>query len=256
MKFVFILIFSLFFIPTFAYAQTNIENQNIETFVETQNIENQNVGTEQGDFLDILVQEGIAIMSGIVGVGITAIVAWMRKRGIPVTTEQENMFKKIVTTRFERLAKQSWQDIRKNPDKINEYWNDHLSHGKIPPEFVKRLHDEGKDFALSLKENKEFRDFAKNLGNKAMDRLLKDIRAKLKEEYQKRMIDVLPKLASIAVDSAFEKESQNIDSWVKRSLENIKPLLLSSEAIDNEENLTLIIRSEINKRLQNRLVKS
>ena len=164
MKFVFILIFSLFFIPVFAYAQTTVENQNIETFVETQNIENQNVGAEQGDFLDVLVQEGIAIMSGIVGVGVTAIAAWMRKRGIPVTTEQENMFKKIVTTRFEKLAKQSWQDIRENPDKINEYWNDHLSRGKIPPEFVKRLHDEGKDFAFSLKENREFRDFAKDLG--------------------------------------------------------------------------------------------
>lgn len=255
MKLILILIMIFIFTPTLAFSQTTIENQNIETYVENQNITTQNVGNEEksGDIIDILVEEGIATMSGIIGIGIAAIVAWMRKRGIPVTTEQETMFKNIVTKRFEKLAKQSWQDIRANPDKLENYWNEHLSKGKIPPEFVERLHIEGKDFAMSLKENKEFRDFAKDLSDSAMDKILQDLRSKLKADYQKRMIEVLPRLASIAVDSAFEKESDDIESWSKRSLINIRPLLLSSEAIDSEENLMLIVRSEINKRLQERI---
>lgn len=244
-----------FFVISFnlAYAETVIEN--VETYVENQtNIQTQNVGTSTDtSIVDVLVQEGVATMSGIIGIGIAAIVAWMKKKGIPVTTEQEAMFKQIVTKRFESLAKQTWQDLRANPDKFGSYWENHLSKGKIPPEFVERLRTEGKSFAVGLKENKEFRDFAKKLSEKAMDKLLVDLRTQLKSDYQKRMIDVLPILASRAVDAAFDEHVRDVEGWSQNALEKLKPLLLSSEAIDTQDNLMILVRSEINKRIQNRI---
>jgi hypothetical protein len=64
------------------------------------------------------------------------------------------------------------------------------------------------------------------------------------------MIDVLPKLASAAVDSAFDPNVRDVETWGRKSLENLKPLLLSTEAIDTEENLMILLKSEINKRIQ------
>jgi len=226
--------------------------QNVETYVVNQTIMTQNVGTPEKtpSIWDSLVGQGIAQVSGIIGIGVAALVAWLRKKGIPVTTEQERMFKEIVTKRFESLAKESWQTMRANPEKLNEYWENDLSRGKIPQEFVDRLLTEGKSFAVELKQNREFRDFAKNLSDKAMDKLLRDLRSQLKASYQKRMIDVIPKLASVAVDAAFDENVKDLDTWGSASLEKLKSLLLSAEAIDTEENLHTIIKAEINKRIK------
>jgi hypothetical protein len=209
----------------------------------------EDVGTE---ILNSLVSEFIAIVGSILALGVSALVAWLRNRGLPITSEQEMMFKDIVTKRFETLAKDSWATMREHPEKIDEYWKD-LCKGKIPQEFQIKLKDEGKGFALELKKNREFRDFAKNLTDTAMNNLLKDLRARLKNDYQKQMIDVIPKLASIAVDSAFDPNVKDVETWGKKSLVNLKPLLLSTEAIDTEQNLMLIVKSEINKRIQQRL---
>lgn len=253
MKLLFFIIFLILFIPTFSnsFSQSGTVIENVETYVENQNIETQNVGSKgNNDIGDLVFEEVIAIISSIIGVSMTALFAWLRKKGIPVTTEQEKAFKQIVTQRFEKLAKQSWSDIRANPDKFDEYWNNYLSKGKIPQEFVDRLKKEGKDFAVELKHNREFRDFAKNLTDTAMEKLLANLRNNLKANYQQRMIDVLPKLASIAVDAAFDKNVTDVDTWANKSLENLKPLLVSSEALDTVENLKIIVKSEINKRIQ------
>lgn len=232
------------------FSETVIEN--VETYIENQTIATQNVSSSESDsdIIDLFVKEGIGIVASILGVGVGAIVAWLRKRGIPVTSEQEAMFKEIVTKRFEKLAKQSWIDMRNNPEKLDKYWDNFLRNGKIPDEFVQRLKTEGKEFALELKNNREFRDFAKKITENGIENLLTDLRAQLKSNYQKRMIDVLPKLASIAVDAAFDEKTKDVETWSKKSLENLKPLLLSSEALDTEENLMIIIKSEINKRRQ------
>jgi hypothetical protein len=201
------------------------------------------------EILNSLISQFIAIFGSILALGVSALVAWLRNRGIPITSEQETMFKEVVTRRFEALAKNSWTTMRNNPEKLEEYWKD-LRRGKIPQEFQTKLREEGKEFAMELKNNREFKDFAKNLTNTAMDSLLKDLRTSLKNDYQNQMIEVIPKLASIAVDSAFDPNVKDIETWGKRSLENIKPLLLSTEAVDTEQNLMLIIKSEINKRIQ------
>lgn len=236
------------------YAQVTVSDGG--TYIENQAIENQVVGEpeKEQNILDLLIGEGIATLSGILIIGVGAIVAWMRKHGIAVTTEQEKMFKDIVSKRFEKLAKETWQDMRANPNKFNGYWKNYLSKGKIPKEFVDRLHNEGSIFANELKKNKEFQDFAKNLTENSTEKLLANLRTKLKSDYQKRMVDLLPKLVSIAVDSAFDENVTNHEQWVKSSLENLKPLLLSTEAIDTQENLMIIINSEINKRIQSRLI--
>ena len=115
-----------------------------------------------------------------------------------------------------------------------------------------RLLTEGKDFAVQLKQNREFRDFAKKLSDKAMDKLLRDLRSQLKANYQRKMIDVIPKLVSIAVDATFDESVKDLDTWANVSLEKLKPLLVSAEAIDTQENLMIVIKSEINKRIQQR----
>ena len=150
------------------------------------------------------------------------------------------------------LAKQSWTIMRDNPEKFGIYWSD-LSKGHIPQEFQDNLKTQGLAFANDLKKNREFRDFSKKLSEQAMENLLKDLRTNLKNNYQKEMLDVIPKIASMAVDSAFDPKVHDVEKWSMSALENLKPLLLSTEAIDNEKNLMIIIRAEINKRLQEKL---
>jgi hypothetical protein len=241
----------------YAYAEGSTIVQSGATYVANQTVVTQNVGgTQNGiskektpDILDALVQQGIALTSGVLGIGVTALIAWMRRRGIPVSSEQEKMFKEVITRRYESLAKQSWATMRDNPDKMNEYWKS-MAEGKIPDELVKNLKDEGMKFAMELKKNKEFRDFAKGITAEAMERLTKDLRTNLKSNYQKRMIDVIPKLASIAVESSLDSDVNTIEQWTDKSLEKLRPLLLSAEAIDTEENLRTVLKSEINKRIQ------
>jgi len=203
------------------------------------------------DWVDAIVVQVIPIVGSILGLGVTALVQWMRSKGIPVTDQQEAMFREIVTNRFSRLAKDSWKQMREHPENLDRYWKE-LSQGHIPKEFQDKLRDEGYDFAMELKQNREFRDFAKDITKdvtgKAMKKLLKDLRANLANEYQEYTLDVIPKIASTAVDSAFDPNVQNVETWSKAALENLKPLLLSTEAIDKEENLMIIIKAEINKR--------
>ena len=210
------------------------------------------------DWVDAIVVQVIPIVGSILGLGVTALVQWMRSKGIPVTDRQEAMFREIVTNRFAKLAKDSWKEMRDHPENLDSYWKE-PSQGHIPKEFQDKLKDEGYDFAMSLKQNKEFRDFAKDITKdvtgKAMERLLKDLRTNLANEYQEYMIDVIPKIASTAVDSAFDPKVDNVETWAKTALENLKPLLLTTEAIDTEKNLMIIIRAEIDKRLQERLKK-
>lgn len=208
------------------------------------------------DFMTVLVNEVIAVLVGFLGIGITALLKWLQRQGVPISTEQEAMFKDLVTKRFTMLAKDSWtqmrQDYERNPKIIDEYWKE-LKTGHVPIKYQEILRNHGKEFATKLKSNKEFRDFAKNLSDSGMDALLKDSRAQLKADYQKRMVDVLPKIASIAVDSAFDENVKDAKQWSNMALEKIKPLILSSEALDTEENIVLIIQSEVNRRLQQRM---
>ena len=48
----------------------------------------------------------------------------------------------------------------------------------------------------------------------------------------------------------FDPKVNSVESWSKKALEDLKPLLLSTEAIDTEPNLMIIIKAEINRRLQ------
>ena len=228
------------------------EIENFEINIETEIIETQNVGTqeERSDFVDTVMDEAIAAAAAIIStVVIGTAVTWFRRRGIPVTSEQEAMFKEIVTKRLKELGKESWKAMREDENPF-VHWKDELEKGKIPKEFVDGLKKQSKKFASDLRENREFRDFAKNLTDTAMDRLLKDLRSQLKEDYQKRMIDTIPKLVSVAVDSVFDKKVKDIDTWAENAFKNLKPLLLSSEALDTKDNLLIVVRSEINKRLE------
>ena len=208
-----------------------------------------NIGS---DWLNAVVNETIAIVGSILALGVSALVQWMRSRGIPVTDQQEAMFRDIVTDRFSKLAKDSWTTMRDHPENLDRYWNE-LRQGRVPQEFQDELRTQGYEFAMTLKQNKEFRDFAKNITEDGMKKLLKDLRTNLKNDYQKEMLDVIPKIASTAVDSSFDPNVNDVDTWSRAALENIKPLILSTEALDNEKNLMIIIRAEINKRLQERL---
>jgi len=228
-------------------------------FVEAQTGSTESVSVSVTDeFIDILVKELIAVA----GAGLTVVVGvairWVQRQGVPITSEQETMFKQIVSERFQMLGKRSWttmrESIKKEDDALNKYW-DQLKTGHVPDEFQKILREEGKEFAVKLRSNKEFKDFAQKIQGDALDKLLENIRVRLKADYQKRMIDVIPKLASVAVDAAFDENIKDVDTWSKNALEKMKPLIFSTEAIDKEENLMLIIQAEVNKRLQQRLEK-
>ncbi len=71
----------------------------------------------------------------------------------------------------------------------------------------------------------------------------------MKIHLNSKLFDVLPKIAGIAVDSAF-KENKSFEDWGRDALKNIKPLLVNAEALESESNIKLIINSEINKRVQ------
>lgn len=231
------------------------EIENFEINIKTEIIETQNVGTEEepSDFLDTLMDEAITAAAAIISVVVVGAAAtWFRRRGIPVTSEQEAMFKEIVTKRLKDLGKESWKGMREDPDAFT-HWKDELEKGKIPQYFVDKLKEQSKNFAVQLKENREFRDFAKNLTDVAMDRLLKDLRSQFKEDYHKRMLDTIPKLASVAIDSAFDKKVKDIDIWAENAFKKLKPLLLSSDALDTKDNLMTVIKAGINQRLEKKM---
>jgi hypothetical protein len=87
-----------------------------------------------------------------------------------------------------------------------------------------------------------------------MSSFLTALRTNLKNSYQQEMLDAIPKTASVAVDSALDSDVSDVETWSKNALENRKPLLLSTYALDNKNNLMKIIKAEINKRLLKRLV--
>jgi hypothetical protein len=237
-----LLVFLLMSSFNFMYAQNSMSQNNISSS-----------GNFRSELINLAVTETIPIVASILGLGVTALAQWIRKRGIPLTDEQEAMFRQIVTNRFEKLAKDSWSEMRDHPEMLTVYWED-LKKGHVPEKFQENLRKHGYEFAMELKQNKEFRDFAKNITDIGMKKLLKDLRTNLKNGYQQQMLDVIPNIASVAVDSAFDPNVSDVETWSKNALENLKPLVLSTEALDKESNLMIIIKAEINKRLQQRLV--
>lgn len=75
----------------------------------------------QIQLLDMVASEGVALLTGVLGLGVSAFFAWLRNRGLPVSSEQEAMFRDIVSQRFQKLAKDSWSEMRNNLGKIDEY---------------------------------------------------------------------------------------------------------------------------------------
>ena len=215
-------------------------------------IENQYVGEPESveqspldSLIDTLVDEIITITAPIIGVGFTSLVLWLRKKGIEITPGQEKLFKEMLTSRYKKLAKVSWKEFRENEAEFTEA----LKEGRIPKNLSNKLKKEGKEFAEELLKKKEFKDFSKNLAKGTVDKMLEGIRTDLKNENQKKLLDLLPKVASIAVAAAF-KENQSLEDWGKEAMKNIKPLLVNSEALEKESILMIIIKSEINDRLQ------
>lgn len=214
-------------------------------------IENQYVGEDESkrdpldSLIDTLVNEVITISVPILVTGLGSLFFWLRKKGIEITPEQEKMFKELLTNRYKKLAKESWKTFRSDEAKFASA----LKEGRIPEDLATSLKTNGEEFADELLKKKEFQDFSKNLAKGTVTKMLENIRTDLKNENQKKMLDLLPKVASIAVDSTF-KENRSVEDWAKDALVNIKPLLVNSEALEKETNLMIIIESEINKRLQ------
>ena len=134
-------------------------------FVEAQTNSTQSISVSATDeFIDILVKELIAVAGAGLTVVVGVVIRWAQRQGVPITSEQESMFKQIVSERFQMLGKRSWttmrENIKKDNDVLNKYW-EQLKTGHVPDEFQKILKDEGKEFAVKLRSNKEFRDFAK-----------------------------------------------------------------------------------------------
>jgi hypothetical protein len=247
---------SIFVSMHIASADTIIENGG--TYIANQTVVNSKPNADSGngggqslisDIVNALFSQFIALITTIVGIGVGAIVAWLRKHGIPVTTEQEKMFKDIMTKRIETLARNTWDSLRKDPTLVDKYW-DELSAGHIPQKFQDDLRKEALGFALDLKKNREFQGFAKKITEKGMENLLKTIRTDLKTDYQIRMLDVLPKIASIAVESAFDENIKTPKEWVEESFAKMKPLLMSAGALDTETNLKILLMAEINKKIK------
>jgi len=51
------------------------------------------------------------------------------------------------------------------------------------------------------------------------------LRTNLKEGYQQQTLDAIPKIASVAVDSAFDPNVSDVEIWSKNALENLKLLM-------------------------------
>jgi len=203
--------------------------------------------------LNILVPEIIAAVAGAFVLGLKALFKWLRSKDVEISMEQETMFTNLLTNRFKMLAKSSWdtmrEDVRKNPKALDDYWKE-LKTGHIPKTLQDNLRENGKEFAEKLRKSDQFKDFAGKITENAMNRLLKNVRTNLKSDYQKQMIDVLSKLASVAVDAAFDPNVKDAKTWATNALKEMKPLMLSTEALDTEDNIMIVLKSEANKRLQ------
>lgn len=245
----FILVSSIVLSTSSVYGQITVTDG--ATYVENQFVgesEGFNGKTQSNTLLNSFVEEIIVISVPILVTGIISLFVWLRKKGIEITPNQEKMFKQLMTERYKKLAKTTWQAFREDEKEFSLA----LNSGKIPSKFAEKLKSEGKEFANELLEKKEFHDFGKNLAKNSVEKILENIRADLKNENQKRMLDVLPRIASIAVDAAF-KENQSLEKWGNEALKNIRPLLVNTESLEKESNIMLIINAEINKRLQSKL---
>lgn len=243
--FVIVTIFTLF--PISVYGEVSVNDG--ATYVENQYVgETETSKGSLDSWVDTLVDEAITISVPIIGTGLTSLFFWLRKKGIEITPGQEKMFKELITNRYKKLAKDTWKTFREDENEFTEA----LKEGRIPKKYADVLKTNGKEFADELLKKGEFKDFSKNIAEGAVDKILENIRTDLKNENQKKMLDILPKVAGIAVSASF-KENQSIDAWGKEALKNIKPLLVNSEALEKESNLMLIIRSEINNRLQTQI---
>jgi len=141
------------------------------TYVENQFIgepENSNGKTQSNTLLDDFVEEIIAISASILVTGLTSLFMWLRKKGIEITPGQEKMFKQLMTERYKKLAKTTWQTFREDEKEFSSA----LNSGKIPPKFAEKLKVEGKEFADELLEKKEFQDFGKNLAKNSVEKIL------------------------------------------------------------------------------------
>ncbi len=227
-----------------AFAQTSSDGENSTTVSITDQL------------LNSLVTELIIIISGVFILVLKALFKWLRSKGVDISIQQEDAFTNLLTNRFEMLAKESWStmrdDVKKNPNTLEKYWGD-LQTGHIPEQFQTILRTQGSEFAKSLQANDQFKDFAKQLTNNALKKLLKNVRTKLRSDYQKRMLYVLPNIASVAIDSSFDKKVTDAELWANNALGNMKALMFSAEAVDNQENIMIILKAEANKRLQTRL---
>lgn len=224
-----------------AFAQTSSDGENSTTVSITDKL------------LNGLATELIIIIGAVFGFGLKALFKWLRSKGVDISMQQEEAFTNLLTNRFEMLAKESWstmrEDVKKDSKALEKYWEE-LQTGHIPVQFQTILRTQGSDFAKSLQKNDQFKDFAKQLTDKALEKLLKNVRTKLRSDYQKRMLDVLPNIASVAIDSAFDPKVTDAESWANNALGNMKALMFSAEALDNQENIMIILKAEANKRLQ------
>src|SRR5207344_454419 len=138
-------VFLLISTVSFLYAQNNTPTNNT-----AQPAQPAQPKYDANYWLNLLVNETIPIVASFLSLGIAAIVQWMRSRGIPISDQQEAMFRNIVTERFTKLAKDSWSTMRDNPEKLDIYWNE-LRQGHVPKDFQEKLRTEGYDFAIQLK---------------------------------------------------------------------------------------------------------
>lgn len=103
-------VFVLISTVNFMYAQNNTPTNNTSP---PENV--------RSDWVDAIVVQVIPIVGSILGLGVTALVQWLRNKGIPVTDRQEAMFREIVTNRFTKLAKDSWKEMRAHPENLDKY---------------------------------------------------------------------------------------------------------------------------------------
>lgn len=245
-----------------------LENQVItKQSINNQTIINVNVTVPENDdnLISKLIDNGLVTTFSIVGTGLSAIVIWFRRRGIPPFNEQEKIVTELTISKLEEQLELMWShiinEIQENNKLIEYYWQS-FGNGTIPQESYENLLTNVVVNVKKMENERSLNDYFKGIEISA-DKLVERLFVQVFQKYQKSITDeTVDKIVKISVNFAYDQNDslrywEDFDElvsiplrWLNDSLIYMKPLIIANKLLIREENLVMLAKIEIAKSLK------
>ena len=219
------------------------------------------------------VQEGIAnqliaVIGIIAAAGVGAVFTWLRERQAPPSSEQDKLFNEIVEQAYFQSYLSDWRKLwgkiteaettKEAEEFIEREWNSYLGKKLFPA--TKEERDQIKNKIRAYAWNKAKRSHLRTITkNKALfDAKMENIFNNADVAYYKYVNDMLPDFVARAVTATGNQkrditDHNQIEEWEKDALKKLMRLLIFAFGREDTEVLRIMIKSEINKIVSERL---